>query len=1110
MAKTKIGGITVEIGADTSDLSKKLKDVNTESKKTTSELKSIDAALKQAPNSVELWKQKQEALAKSVENSKKKLEALVSEQENLKKGLEQGTVTEEAYKAYQREIEITKGQIESAEKALSDFTNAEDKAGTAAKQTGSDLEKSGKQAEDSSEGYTVLKNVIANLAADGFEKLAKSAKDAWEEIDAGYDTIATKTGATGDALEALQKSADNVYKTLPVEMSDTSEAIGEINTRLGAQGEELESLTTDFLKYSNINGTQVANSVRNVSGIMKAYQEDVSNTGKVLDVLSDVSQRTGKDINSLESELLSNADTFKEMGFDIRQSAELLGQFESNGIEASTALAGLKKAQQNATAEGKTMTEALGETLENIKDAKTETEALQIAQELFGKKGAASMAHAVREQRFSIDDLTAGYSDMRDVVNETFEATQDAPDKAKIALNNLKLELASLAEKVLPKVEKLVDKGVQNLPKIEKTVKEIIPLIKTVGIAYASWKIASTATDGVKALKTLTTQMQSTEKAAKSLNTVLESGATIIISGIIAGLVELGGEIKKAHDNYVPTAERISKQVSAAFEEQQKAIDGVNESLKEADTSFKDTADAADIEANKAYDLWTELQRLADESGRVKDADKKRAEYIKGELEDALGIEINMTGNQIQNYKDLQAEIDKVIEKKRAAAYLDAYQASAGEMAKNKATVKAEYMSAYSKEQAAIEEYNKLSQDRYGRILSTEEFQALMNKTYAKNDVWNTIDTRMLDLAKTAETAGTNRKQLQQQYDEINQYFNRLEEAQIEYTEGNYEQVEKRLYYQKDADREALKSAKKWTDETEKIYESNLKKLQAAVKLARDTNAKLTQSDFDELIDVFTDTAEAAMKVGGKTTGEIFSNEFMDEVQDAINEGYKIDKLAKWARESGIDIGDVFGDDYTEVIQSQIDKGYDVRQLLLWAAASGANTGKDFTDKFTEKYQGQLDLGFDISALLSWAAAKGYEVGDVFGENWSRRYSEWIESRYWENPNSINEHSINSQADYEYWKSQGYDFHAAGGFIPYGSKGIVAEAGPELLEVMNGGVRVTNLTPSATNTTVGAGKTTNNYYYNTVNAAIGSRYDVYKLAEDLDTAEHRQNMGKGR
>ena len=270
MAKTKIGGITVEIGADTSDLSKKLKEVNSESKKTTSELKSIDAALKQAPNSLELWKQKQEALSKAVENSKKKLEALVSEQENLKKGLQNGTVTEEAYKAYQREVEITKGQIESAEKSLKEFTDTQNKAGKAAEQTGKELEDSGQKAEKSSDGYSMLKNVVANLAADGFEKLAKSVQESWEEIDEGYDTIITKTGKTGKELEDLQKVADNVFTTLPVEMSDTGAAVGEINTRLEVTGDELQDLTEYFLKYSKINNTQVANSVRNVSGIMKA------------------------------------------------------------------------------------------------------------------------------------------------------------------------------------------------------------------------------------------------------------------------------------------------------------------------------------------------------------------------------------------------------------------------------------------------------------------------------------------------------------------------------------------------------------------------------------------------------------------------------------------------------------------------------------------------------------------------------------------------------------------------------------------------------------------------------------------------------------------------
>ena len=943
------------------------------------------------------------------------------------------------------------------------------------------MEKSGKQAEDSSGGYTVLKNAVANLAADGFEKLMKSAKDAWEEIDAGYDTIATKTGATGDALEDLQKSADNVYKTLPVEMSDTSAAIGEINTRLEVQGEELESLTTDFLKYSNINGTQVASSVRNVSGILKSYQEDISNTGKVLDVLTDVSQRTGKDINSLESELLSNADTFKEMGFDIRQSAELLGQFESNGIEASTALAGLKKAQQNATAEGKTMTEALGETLKNIKDAETETEALQIAQELFGKKGAASMAHAVREQRFSIDDLTAGYNDMRDVVNETFEATQDAPDEAKIALNNLKLELASLAEKVLPKIEKLVDKGVQNLPKIEKTVKELAPLVKTVGIAYASWKIASTASDGVKALKTLTTQMQSTEKAAKSLNTVLESGATIIISGIVAGLIDLGTEIKKAHDNYVPMAERIDKRVSDAFKDQQEAIDAVGDSLDNVKESFKDAAVEADYEADKAKYLWEELQTLADEEGKVSDKDKIRAEYLKNELQEALGIEIEMTGNQIQNYKDLQSEIDKLIEKKRAAAYIDAYQASAGEMAQNKATVKSQYESAYAQEKAAREEFTKLAQERYGRGFTPDEFQQLMAQTYGKNDVWNTIDTRMLELSKTMQTAGASKEALQQQYEEIQDYFDRLDSAEKAYSQQNYEEVEKRLYYQKDADKEAFESAKVWNEETAKLYEEQLSKMQAAFTLARESNAKLAKSDMKELMKLFLQTATTGMKLAGDDGGEVFSDEFKDIAQEMVDEGFDISDLAKWGKDSGVWIGDVFGANYDKVVQAQIDQGYDVTELLQWGAQAGVLSAAEYVKYFKENAQRELDNFFNTNAQ---------RVQEVVGPlTYEDAQKQKHTSSYGPNPKPF----------------------ATGGYIPTGSKGIVAEAGPELLEVMNGGVRVTNLTPSAMNTPVGAGgDTIINHYNNYVTANVNNDYDVDRLAQRLATAEKRENIGKGR
>lgn len=1071
MAKTKIGGITVEIGADTSDLSKKLKDVNSESKKTTAELKSIDAALKQAPNSVELWKQKQEALAKSVENSKKKLEALVSEQENLKKGLQDGTVTEEAYKAYQREIEITKGQIESAEKTLKEFTDTQNKSTKS-------IEEGAKEAEKSSEGYTVLKNAVANLAADGFEKLMSAAKEAWEEIDEGYDTIIKKTGATGKELEALQDVADSVFKSMPVEMNDVGTAVGELNTRFQLTGKELEDLTEYFLQYANINDTAVSSSIKNVAGIMKAFQEDTANTGKVLDALSDVGQRTGKDIGSLESELLSNSATFKELGLDIRQSAELLGQFEAEGIDTSTALAGLKKAQQAAMEEGKKADAVLTDTIESIKNAKTETEALQIANDVFGKKGAAAMTQAIREQRFSIDDLTAGYDSLGSVVSTTFEATQDAPDKAKIALNNLKLELAKLAEQVLPKIEKLVSKGVENLPKIEKTVKDLIPLIKGVGVAYASWKIASTVKGGIDALKTFTTQMKTTELAATSLGKALDTGVLAIVSMIAMALVDVGREIKKAYDEYVPTAERISKEVTKSFEKQNEAIEEVQKSLDDLDESFKESAQAADIEADKAYDLWTELDKLADASGRVKDSDKKRAEYLLGELSEALGQELTMTGNQIDNYRTLSQEIDKLIEKKRASAYLDAYQAQAGEMGKNKATAYSNYIEAYTQEQAALDEYQKLSMERYGKVVPLEQFRAQMQSTYGNNKVWNLIDEQILKAGETAATAGANKKRFQSEYEAAVDYFERLDDAQRAYTEGYYDQVEQRLYYEKEAGTETVNNAKATTEQLEQIYQEQLQKTQAAYELASKTNAKLAQSDMKNLLKMFIQTANAGMQVGGKSSGEIFSDEFKDLVQKMVNEGYDISDLTEWGKESGVEVGDVFGDNYDEVVQKQIDEGFDVTDLLEWGARSGELTAAEYVRYFKKNAQRELDSFFSTNAN---------KVNELMGP-------------------LTYEDTVNRKNTSAYGPQK---LFAAGGYIPLGKEGIVAEAGPELLRVMNGGVQVTNLTPSS-KTSYGAGDKTVIYnFYNQVDAVVSSSYDVEKMAEDLATEEKYIRQGRG-
>jgi hypothetical protein len=60
MANKKIAGITVEIGGDTTKLSKALQDSDKKARELKTELKEVDKALKLDPSNVVLLKQKQD------------------------------------------------------------------------------------------------------------------------------------------------------------------------------------------------------------------------------------------------------------------------------------------------------------------------------------------------------------------------------------------------------------------------------------------------------------------------------------------------------------------------------------------------------------------------------------------------------------------------------------------------------------------------------------------------------------------------------------------------------------------------------------------------------------------------------------------------------------------------------------------------------------------------------------------------------------------------------------------------------------------------------------------------------------------------------------------
>ena len=70
----RIKGITVEIGGDTTKLSKALEGINKTIKTTQTQLKDVEKLLKLDPKNTELLSQKQKLLADSISATKDKLE----------------------------------------------------------------------------------------------------------------------------------------------------------------------------------------------------------------------------------------------------------------------------------------------------------------------------------------------------------------------------------------------------------------------------------------------------------------------------------------------------------------------------------------------------------------------------------------------------------------------------------------------------------------------------------------------------------------------------------------------------------------------------------------------------------------------------------------------------------------------------------------------------------------------------------------------------------------------------------------------------------------------------------------------------------------------------
>ena len=373
--------------------------------------------------------------------------------ENLEKQLE---LTKQEYGENSVEANKMEAQLNQAKTAYSNLSQEMKNLGSAGKQA------SGTLSETNNLLKAELLNQFSEKLADISQKLVdfgKSALEAFRQVDEGMDTIVTKTGATGDSLKGMQDIASSIATTIPTDFSKAGEAVGEVNTQFGLAGDALKDVSVEMIKFAEINGTDITNSTISASKALEAYELSTSDLAKVLDSTTYTAQSTGVSVDDLMKKAIEGAPQIKMLGLSFEEGVALLGQFETSGVDASSALSGLTKAAGSYAKQGKTLKEGLVETIDKIKNTTSETESMGLAMEIFGAKKAPQMIDAIKRGSFDFQSFAESAEYSVGAVSKTFEATLDPIDKFKTAQNSATLAMselgAAIAETLAPIFEVL-------------------------------------------------------------------------------------------------------------------------------------------------------------------------------------------------------------------------------------------------------------------------------------------------------------------------------------------------------------------------------------------------------------------------------------------------------------------------------------------------------------------------------------------------------------------------------------------------------------------------------------------------------------------------------
>lgn len=904
--------IGAAMGLDVTDLKAGIKEANKQIQLANSEFKA-------ASSGMDDWTKSSEGLSAKI----KQLDSVLQMQESKLAGLRAEydkvveTQGENSEAARNLQIQINNQQsvvnktaselknyratLEGVENGTIDLENVTIRGGNAIEKTGKQAKEAGDNAEDSGDGFTVMKGAIADLVSEGIQWAIDKFKELGIESESVMSKFQGQTGASAAEMEQFKQQMNEIYaENWGESLEDVADAMAKVKqSTKETDPDVLKQLTIDAISLRDTFDFDFTETMRAVNMLMDQFgitgeeafnlivqgaQKGLNKNGDLLDTINEYGvhyKQLGYTSDEFFNSLLNGAaegtfsvdklgDAMKEFGIRVKDNSDSTTEaFEDLGFDA-------KELTERFAEGGDTAKKATEEVITKLKAMDDKVKKNEIGVALFG-----TMWEDLGE------DAIAALMDTNGEIDKTEEAMKELN---KVTTDNVASEFKAIgrifiteifnpiSQKVLPKIKEFLGlltnpKAINNFSSAIEWLGEhgqtLTTVIMTAATAFGTFNAAMAITGTVNAVKTaidglsagvgIMTKTQTVWNAVMSANPL---GAVLTAVGLLAAGIAALTLVMEDNTSAESVRQEKAKETLGTIREEKKAYDDLKTAQQEQ--AAADMAQIANVER-----LNSELSTLVDENGNVTEANKGRVQYILGELNTALGTEYKLTENQIQGYKDMQAEIYKTIEARKAEILLNAQlpiyeEAIQSYMNKQMEQAKlTQDIAAQNKIVSDAEAAYKAKQAEVDDELNIRKKSALAMEARA---LWEKAEKEKETLSTLQSAYNTQEEHLRGYYSDINAY----ETASALLLEGKTDEAIKLLDEKNAAFRTAASVAQESADKQKEILEQQVEDTHI--------NAELMKKRYEEGVEGVTEemvkTAEAQAKkaeeefkkVGGNIT----------------------------------------------------------------------------------------------------------------------------------------------------------------------------------------------------------------------------------------------------